>query len=561
MNRLTNSYLYRNKLGLTFTEELIPKTPHHSLAIAYRCNICRKLFKSKNGANQHKCIIIQLQLLQEKTKTRHKRAFEAILRFIATSNLPFRSADNTFLNRALSILDPTFQLPSKDKMRCEMINLSQRILNEMFISIRKQKVSLLLDTCKRWGNTYQGIIIYTYGRLYMWSAFPTPNSKSKTLAELVSSLITQLVNNKTEVVSICTDNAINNKTAFDGGEKSAQQLSGIFFIRVPCSAHTADLAIHDMFMNDKPYHFVIENINILLSNIPKGCYRKGFKPKLKTIRWDSLYKCVTFICNHIEQFKASHLEIVTDGIKTIESKVGWCNLKNMLEIMWNFIQQVEKDHVCIADIVPHYFKAYNDLLSMDNPTAHKLAVHLKRRFHKTCPLQLPMFAYMLTKDGLTYYRNNKDEQKKILTASRKGIIGYMTELKSENKLIKANIRYFKKYLKTFEINNFDQYNIAIEMWNDFSFQNKNCSIPFSFFNIATNVLCIPSSEAAVERLFSSLSKVASSQMCNISPVTLNARLIVKFDSIFQNAGPIKWEDLAKPEQSLKLNEYPCLGYE
>lgn len=137
----------------------------------------------------------------------------------------------------------------------------------------------------------------------------------------------------------------------------------------------------------------------------------------------------------------------------------------------------------------------------------------------------------------------------------------MTELKSENKLIKANIRYFKKYLKTFEINNFDQYNIAIEMWNDFSFQNKNCSIPFSFFNIATNVLCIPSSEAAVERLFSSLSKVASSQMCNISPVTLNARLIVKFDSIFQNAGPIKWEDLAKPEQSLKLNEYPCLGYE
>lgn len=102
-------------------------------------------------------------------KNRHKRAFEAILRFIATSNLPFRSADNTFLNSALSILDPTFQLPSKDKMRCEMIDLSQRILNEMFLSIRKQKVSLLLDTCKHWGNTYQGIIIYTYSRLYMWS--------------------------------------------------------------------------------------------------------------------------------------------------------------------------------------------------------------------------------------------------------------------------------------------------------------------------------------------------------------------------------------------------------
>ena len=56
-------------MDLTFTEELIPKPPPHpSFSIAYRCNVCRKIFKSKNGANQHKCIIVQLQLLQKKQK-------------------------------------------------------------------------------------------------------------------------------------------------------------------------------------------------------------------------------------------------------------------------------------------------------------------------------------------------------------------------------------------------------------------------------------------------------------------------------------------------------------
>ena len=72
---------------------------------------------------------------------------------------------------------------------------------------------------------------------------------------------------------------------------------------------------------------------------------------------------------------------------------------------------------------------------------------------------------------------------------------------------------------------------------------------------------IPSSESAVERVFSALSRVTSTEMCNVTPLTLNARLVVKFDSIFGNAGKVERQELVEdPVKTLKLYRYPVLGY-
>ena len=56
---------------------------------------------------------------------------------------------------------------------------------------------------------------------------------------------------------------------------------------------------------------------------------------------------------------------------------------------------------------------------------------------------------------------------------------------------------------------------------------------------------IPSSESAVERVFSALSRVTSTEMCDVTPLALNARLVVKFDSIFGSAGKVEWQELVE----------------
>ena len=56
---------------------------------------------------------------------------------------------------------------------------------------------------------------------------------------------------------------------------------------------------------------------------------------------------------------------------------------------------------------------------------------------------------------------------------------------------------------------------------------------------------IPSFESAFDRVFSALTRVASTEMCNATPLALNARLVVKFDSIFGNAGKVEWQELVE----------------
>ena len=72
---------------------------------------------------------------------------------------------------------------------------------------------------------------------------------------------------------------------------------------------------------------------------------------------------------------------------------------------------------------------------------------------------------------------------------------------------------------------------------------------------------IPSSESAVERVFSALLRVTSTEMCNVTLLALNALLVVKFDSIFGSAVNVEWQELVEdPVKTLKLYRYPALGY-
>lgn len=68
--------------------------------------------------------------------------------------------------------------------------------------------------------------------------------------------------------------------------------------------------------------------------------------------------------------------------------------------------------------------------------------------------------------------------------------------------------------------------------------------------MVVETLQIPSLEAVVEILFSTLSLAAKGELFNSHLESLNDRLIVKFDSIFKDAGPISWENFVE-----KINRF------
>lgn len=75
----------------------------------------------------------------------------------------------------------------------------------------------------------------------------------------------------------------------------------------------------------------------------------------------------------------------------------------ILQIMWTLIEKVEKNLLCIADIIPAYLTAIEHLKELSNKPFQKIFKYLKKRFFNTWPLNLPIFAFLLTKDGLNFY--------------------------------------------------------------------------------------------------------------------------------------------------------------
>lgn len=229
----------------------------------------------------------------------------------------------------------------------------------------------------------------------------------------------------------------------------------------------------------------------------------------------------------------------------------------MLTIMWNFIAQVERDLASIAQIVPPFLESLFQLIDMNLKSSLKLADYLIDRFTSTCPFKLPLLAFILTPSGLRFFRtNNLNSNDQIFDATNSAIFEYMFERGFGPQEILNVQASFNKYLSEFDINDFNTAPEPLNLW-DFPLRiNFKYEFYYGFSVLASEVLRIPSSEAAVERVFSSLSRITMCQMCNSEEESIKARLIVKFDSIFQKAGAINWVDLANnTENELKLLNY------
>lgn len=117
--------------------------------------------------------------------------------------------------------------------------------------------------------------------------------------------------------------------------------------------------------------------------------------------------------------------------------------------------------------------------------------------------------------------------------------GYLTQT------IEPIIDLFIQHLTTCSFENFKRLP-SFEIW-----KNKRFEVDPLLRNLAIEVLTIPSSETAVKRLFRYLSGATQINLKNQLPDIINARLTVKFDSLFGHAGAVPFHLLATPENDLK----------
>ena len=118
-------------------------TDRNHIFKSYLCPNCHHILLSKTGAKSHECFVFTKEKKLESENFRHRLAIHYFLRFIATTNTPFKSAENSFLEKAFKQLDSEFELPKRDKLRSEMIDLSNQITEKLKSDVKYKKVSIL----------------------------------------------------------------------------------------------------------------------------------------------------------------------------------------------------------------------------------------------------------------------------------------------------------------------------------------------------------------------------------------------------------------------------------
>lgn len=275
-----------------------------------------------------------------------------------------------------------------------------------------------------------------------------------------------------------------------------------------------------MFIHTPEYYYIYKNIHkLLLSLNPHNLKKSGF-PHIQTIRWNSLYHCVEYILKN-DELKNSQNPKIQKYFNEIESKITWKNLENILKILNNFITIIEEDQTNLADLMNEFIFSYRQLSNGNSIESKFMAQCFYNRFWNDCHLYLPAFAYLLTKEGLLYIKESPENEKQMfIDFAINGLHDFIMKRKYTN--FNEVFNLFINYLNDLPIEWFSDDLSPYEKWE---------KIPNDLGMIACEVLTIPCTEAAVERLYSYLSQITSSPMYNSSIEVIESRLMIHLDSL------------------------------
>ena len=262
------------------------------------CSECGKEYKTKRSTKNHNCKQ-QLSFSNDTGHINYEKALKYLMIWISKKNITFNSIFDNDFNGFLQNINSNFIMPPESTMRYKIHQFSSHIINKIFQKINGLSVSLLIDGVEKSKKKYQGQILFTPKQIYFLGITKCNVETSENISQIIADTALTISRNGGHLVSVCTDNFSSNIAALDGGPSSAQAKSKQNFFRTPCSCHTLNLAIKDIF-DDKYKNIVTTVIHLLkyFKEFSEKVRSLGKIPEFKEIRWYSLSKCISFIIAH-----------------------------------------------------------------------------------------------------------------------------------------------------------------------------------------------------------------------------------------------------------------------
>jgi hypothetical protein len=460
--------------------------------------------------------------------------------YIVEGNLPLSHPRHPAFREFLTKLLPDPRFPVVPQIRREILALAEGFQNQVTPATEGfHFVHLMADIARVRGRNWLGVCLVTLNHFMPWGVIEICNQTSKAIAEALGTVIENLGCRGLSTCSVVTDNAQN--------EISAVKIlsSKYSVLRVPCLSHTANLVIHDFFSKLYPGHNVFRDlgymIDVLLRPGPGGPFHGC--PTLTPTRWFSLWEFFTYVVDRYDVIRdfLAHAVPARDRVHPVEifERYDFRHIVHFLELIGSFIKWSECEDSTLGTtwgLIRHVNDSLVTGIEHGMPHANVFMICFASRFTETADIREMLLAYLMTRNGLEWYRALGDETIGLCRLTQGlvndltqpirrwfvGLIGYKWKIFEET---------WAWYLQnaTFE----DQGNV--------SFWTKFRGMMVKTTREAKPVLCealgtlglifaiMPVSESGVERVFSHLRDLLLPHRDQMKAELIQARLLIKLN--------------------------------
>ena len=471
---------------------------------------------------------------------------KALIELIAECNIPYTQVNTDPWVTFIHALNPTYNVPSNENLRENIISYSQQCIKEGLDELQKETCGLAIDGATLIHKHCYAFILVSPSGLRLAGIKEVSNQSAATLAVTIAEMINICQNHQIILSGVVSDNApALVKALVENDPRSSTTmlaLIGCEVLRCACAAHTGQLSISDLMQSDilnKFFDDVVKTLQWLKERKKEFsplCHQK--MPSYISTRWNTLYFCAKYLWSNketIDQFlheqstieqsqyekelllfqekrrKVEPSKPIKPPIDAIPS--NWHLFLEPLKIIAQFTDEIERDLALQQDVYTSVLEVYRKLEALDTPVADSLLFFFKKRFSETADLSISKLAFYLTPDGIVQYRSLPDQERRTLFAELKRTFMRLSEkLPIQNTLFFPAI--FRYFMDNVEISSGDSPLYVYEELEHSSFLipgiNKGNPVPFSTFAMFCRCLVsLPASEAMVERCFSQIKTLSS----------------------------------------------------
>lgn len=486
------------------------------------------------------------------------------INFICTCGFSFNSASKRSFKMFLHRINPNYKIPNTRVLRMDINLYAGEIQLAILRALRNKSCSILTDGGTNNGSQFYPIILFTPQRLYFFALPRLEKTTSKDIIDTMIPFINQLKANNTRIISCCTDNCSNVRSATaNTGQNTISQVAQLPILRIPCEIHSSLLFIADIRKDSRSeLSIFFSQVQFIISKLHDSGIKQeiqrlvpGKVPIYEEIKWMSISDCLNYILKNEKQLNA----IISKYKKVFGCycfPTCWREINQALEPFTKFIKSIQKDNSLLyefyheAKIMTKQWKTLVETSGTSEQTKSffkSFLVHFKERFRRTCDGLISKVAFLFTPERLESFRKkyhiliSSENYKK--TDETKKLYSKYTEIKE--RFFKV-ARFFKLYNNDFEyffhwyLTNFSFSSKELfAQWKDFKcfeISDERTKKTYDFDNFAEviiNILNLPASEAAAERAFSQLKYLVPVSRSSTEDRMIMSQMIIRMNWIYQ----------------------------